>query len=227
MRRSLLLTKFVWIIILLSGCSFTDQGGNQNTNNAGRANFNVTERVDFDEKPPNNLTENDIKGIIRAASRKMRLGPLTKSARRNGFELRLWINLGLVDDEKLLIVRTGESRNYAYFYQFLETADALRRSPIEILADPQNGWSNLQSEVSNRLATPKRLVLDPQFHITRHEGLISLEVVEKAEYQFVYYGHHSSFDDAMRLINLCEYLSGEFGVDIDCRGKRTTLGPIR
>ena len=216
MPRSLLLTKFVCIIILSSGCSFTDQGVNQTTNEAGRVNSNVNKRVDSIEKQPNNLTANDIKGIIRVNSGKIRLIPLTKTVQRNGLELRLWINLGMVDDEKLLIVRTGESRNYAYFYQFRATVDAPRRPPKEVLAEPKNGWSNLRSEVSNRLATPKRLVPDPQFHITRHEGLISLEAVEKGDYQFVYYGHHSSFDDAVRLINLCEYLSGEFGVDIDC-----------
>jgi hypothetical protein len=227
MRISLLLSTFVWIIILSSGCSFTDQGVNQITNEAGRVNSNVTERVNHIEKQPNNLTENDIKGIIQGLSGKIRLAPPTNTARRNGFELQLWINLGMQDDEKLLIVRTGENRNYAYFYQFRATVDAPRRPPKEVLADPKNGWSNLQSEISNRLATPKRLVPDPQFHITRHEGLICLEVVEKGEYQFVYYGHHSSFDDAVRLINLCEYLSDQFGVEIDCRGERTALGPIR
>ena len=218
---------FIWNIIVLSaGCSLTEED-NSETNKTGQINSNVTKRVDSIEKQPNNLTENDIKGIIQESSGKIRLVPLTKTAKRNEFDLRLWINLGMLGDEKLLIVRTSESRNYAYFYQFRSTVDAPRRPPKEVLADPQNGWSNLQSEISNRLATPKHLVLDPQFHITRHEGLISLEVVEKGEYQFVYYGHHSSFDDAVRLINMCEYLASEFGVNIDCRGERTTLGPIR
>jgi hypothetical protein len=227
MGRSLLLTKFVLIIILSSGCSFTNQGVNQKTNLAGRANSNVTERVDPIEKQPNNLTENDIKGIIQELSGRIRLAPLTKTAQRNGFEFRLWINLGMPNDEKLLIVRTSESGNHAYFYQFRATVEAPRRPPKEVLANPKDGWNTLQSEISNRLATPERLVPVSELNITHHEGLISLEVVEKGEYQFVYYGHHSSLDDAVRLINLCEYLSSEFGVDIDCRGQRTTLGPIR
>jgi len=212
------------IIVLSSGCSFTDEV--TETNKTFQANSNVTKPDDSIKKQPNNLTENDIKGIIQGLSKKIRLVPLIKTVRRNGFELRLWINLGMPDDEKLLIVRTDENGNYAYFYQFRATADAPRRPPKEVLANPKDGWNTLQSEISNRLATPKRLVPDPQFYISKHEGLICLEVVEKGEHQFVFYGHHSSFEDALRLINLCEYLSGEFGIDIDCRGKRTMLGPI-
>lgn len=227
MLRLLFIFIFIGNIIVLSpGCSFTGEV-NSETNKIGQVNSNVLKRVDSIEKQPNNDIENDIKKEIKEFSLKQGLVPLPKTTQRNGFDLRLWINLGMPEDEKLLIVHTSESGNHTYFYHLRETADDPSRLHKEVIADPKNGWNTLQSEISNRLATPKRLVLDPQFHITRHEGVISLEVVEKGEYQFVFYGHHSSFDDAVRLINLCEYLSSEFGINIDCRGERTTLGPIR
>lgn len=227
MRRSILLSIFVLnIIVESSGCTFADQSVKQNTNETSQANTNVRKEGDPVERPRGNLFESEMKDYNDEIAKKLGLTQL-KNTKNNQFELRLWINSGMPSDEKLLILRSSESDNNASFYHLqITTRDPMVFSK-EVLASPKSEWNILLSEISNRLANPKGLVLDPQFYISRHEGLISLEVVEKGEYQFVLYGHHTSFGDGIRLINLCEYLSGEFGLNIDCRGQRTTLGPIQ
>jgi hypothetical protein len=228
MLKSLLLLIFVCnIVVLSSGCLFADQGINQNTNKIGQVNSNVTNGDNSVEKPPGNLSESDMRDYTDEIAKKLGLAPLNKNTQRKGFELRFWINSGMPSDEKLLIVRSTKSSNQAFFYHIKETRPNSIKFRKEILTNPKSDWNTFLSEISNRLATPNRLVLDPKFNISRHEGLISIEFVEKGEYQFALYGHHTKFPDGVRLINLCEYLSTEFGVNIDCRGERTTLGPIR
>jgi hypothetical protein len=227
MLRSLLLSIFVWnIIALSSGCSFAYQRINQNTNEISQVNSNVTKEDDSNEYVTNKELEDSTKGEIEEISQKLGLIPLTKNTQRKVFELRLWINFGMPGDYKLLIIRSTKSGNQASFYHFRKTPPDPIKFDKEILANPNSDWNKLLSEISNRLATPNRLVHDPKLHISRHEGLISVEFVEKGEYQFALYGHHTKFGDGLRLINLCEYLSSEFGVNIDCRGQRTNLGPI-
>jgi hypothetical protein len=237
MRRSLLLSIFVWNIIVLSlCCSSTDEGVNQNTKESQHVNSKVTKGNDTVENDTNkkleNLDkikklENYFRGEVKQIPRKLGLVQLTKTSLRNDFELRLWINLGMASDEKLLIVRSSSSGNNASLYHLQKTTSDPLIFNKEVLASPKSDWKSFLSEISNRLATPNRLLLDPNFDISRHEGVIFLEVLEKGEYQFVFYRQHTSFGDGIRLINLCEYLSGEFGVNIDCRGERTALGPIR
>ena len=227
MRKSILLSIFTYFIILLSsGCVFMDQDLNQNTKNQGSyVNANVTNRDDLVKNDASEIIEYHSKKHIKEFSLALGLAPLNKTARRKEFEFRLWINLGSPGDEKLLLIRSSGSDNCAYFYHINRIVDPTSFGK-ELLGSPKSGWITLLPEISDRLIIPKGLVLDPQFDIDRHEGVIWLEVVEKGEYQHVYYGHHTSFDDGVRIIKLCEYLSNEFGLDIDCRGERTRLGPI-
>jgi hypothetical protein len=228
MWRLLLVSIFTWIIIFLSaGCSFSEPSFNQNTNESRQVNSNVIKGDNFIDNDSNKKVENFVKEFIKEIPPKLGLSPLTNTSQHTTFEFRLWINLGMPSDEKLLIVRSSRSDNQATLYHLRKTLDKQIRFDKEILANPKSGWNPLLSEISNQLVTPKRLVFDPQFNLTRHEGVICLEVVETGEYQSVFYGQHTKFEDGVRLKNLCEYLSGEFSINIDCRGERTTLGPIR
>jgi hypothetical protein len=143
------------------------------------------------------------------------------------FELRLWLNVGLVGDERLMVVRVDKNRGNAFYSEFEEWATSRPVPPGRNLPEPKRGWKNLQEEVSNRLTAQGKLKRDPKFLLDRHEGLISLEYAQNGEYQFVFYGHHSSFEDAVRLKDVCEFLSAEFGLNLDCQGQSTTLRPIR
>ena len=76
-------------------------------------------------------------------------------------------------------------------------------------------------EVRSRLTTPKGLVRDPQFSLNRDEPVILLEVLDKGEYRRVFYGKNTTFQDGKRLIEVCDYLASEFGVNMECCGGRT------
>lgn len=209
-------------VALAAGCS----GFTPETDQSWPVNSPSDNRVEPVETPSNNLSDKDIKDLILESCRQNRLVPLTTTGRRGVFELRLWTNIGLLHDERLLIVRSSGSRNQAGFYH-LRSVFGEGKFQKAVLVGPISGWSTLQSNIKSRLDTPDRLMPDPQFYLGRDEGLIYLEVVENGEYRIVYYGQHSKFDDAVRLKDLCRYLSDEFGLDIDCLGERTILGPIR
>ena len=78
-------------------------------------------------------------------------------------------------------------------------------------------------ELKSRLTTPRGLVQDPHFSLERDEPLIVLEVVGREEYSRVFYGQYTSFPDGKRLIDVCEYLAGEFDIGMDCRTASTPL----
>ena len=75
------------------------------------------------------------------------------------------------------------------------------------------------SEVRSRLTTPKGLVRDPQFKLGRDEPVILLEVLDKRDYRRVFYGKNIASPDGKRLIEVCDYLSSEFDVHMDCHRK--------
>lgn len=227
MHQGIPICTVLWLVVLFSsGCSLLGEISPE-TNKKGQIDPNVSNRGNAVRRPPNNLSDKDIKDLILASCRINRLVPLTDSRRRARFELRLWINIGMPYDERLLIIRGTEDSSQAAFYHLQAQFDGGGKFRKQVLGDPRAGWGTVRAEISDRLAAPQHLVPDPQFGFSNHEGLIYLEVVENGEYRIVYYGQHSKFDDAVRLKDLCRYLSTEFGLDIDCWGERTWLGPIQ
>ncbi len=218
MWRSVLfcvLTSF--IILLSSGCLSTDQGINRKTNRGGQVNADVPSGGDLIEIDSYEFVEEGLTTDIKKISQKLGLAPLPKTARPEKFEFRIWINLGGLGDAKLLIVRSSGNENHAYFFDINRALDPIRFR-TEHLASPKSGWSRMLFEMRSRLTTPKGLVRDPQFELARDEPLILLEVLDKGEYRRVFYGKNTSFQDGKRLIELCEYLSSEFDVDMECHG---------
>lgn len=73
------------------------------------------------------------------------------------------------------------------------------------------------SEVRNSLTTAGGFARDPKFSLERDEGVILVEVLDKAEYRRVLYGHNTRFPDGKRFIEVCNYLASEFDADMDCK----------
>lgn len=222
MWRSVLFSVIASFIILLSsGCLFTDQRVNRNTNESVQVNADLPSGGDLIEIDSYEFIEEGLTTDIKKISQKLGLAPLPKTARPEEFEFRLWTNLGGLGDARSLIVRSSGSENHAYFFDINRALDPIRFRK-EHLASPKSGWNRVLFEVRNRLTTPKGLVRDPQFQLSRDEPVILLEVLDKGEYRRVFYGQNTSFQDGKRLIELCNYLASEFDVDTDCRGERAT-----
>lgn len=213
------------LFLLSAGCSHTTETG-PDGGPVREAHLEVANRGKQVFTKQNNLTDKDVERLIQYSCRLNRLAPLANTKNRSRFELRLWINMGLPYDERLLRVEGFGSEYRAYFYRLVDTVDGGGGFDKRVLGDPESGWSAVRQGISSTIDGPKWLAPDPQFGISRHEGLICLELVENGEYRRVCYGHHSTFEDAARLKGLCGLLSGEFGLDIDCEGATTWLGPI-
>lgn len=220
--RSLLFSVLTSFIILLSsGCLFTDQRANRNTNESVQVNADLPSGGDLIETDSYEFVDELSAKDIKEVSPKLGLAPLPKTARPEEFEFRLWSNSGGLGDEKLLTVSSSGSENNAYFFDINRRADPIKLHR-DHLASPKSGWNRVLFEVRNRLTTPKGLVRDPQFQLSRDEPVILLEVLDKGEYRRVFYGQNTSFQDGKRLIELCDYLTSEFDVNMDCHGERTT-----
>ncbi|MDM7921067.1 MAG: hypothetical protein QUS14_02115 [Pyrinomonadaceae bacterium] len=146
-------------------------------------------------------------------SQGIRLDPINGPRRKDDLEFRIWTKFGGTGDAKTLGVRSSEGRYSAYFF---ETDGTKAVAGSKDLPAPRSPWTKLLFEVRSRLTTPLGLVRDPEFSLSRHEPLIVLEVFDAGEYQMVFYGHLTKFKDGKRLISVCEYLAGEFDVDLDC-----------
>jgi hypothetical protein len=214
------------VICLSSGCSTTDR----------EVNLNTSPGVQVDAVPPGggSLIEDQDEDDdyefakeysakqIKEYSEKVGLAPLSKKSTFNGFEFRIWTNLGCLDDPKLLVVRSsvdGQAfKDNASFFEMDRSAEPFKFRK-EHLAEPKSGWNKMLFELRGRLTTPKGLVPDPQFPLERDECIILLEVLDKGEYRLVLYGQHTSFPDGKRLIEVCNYLASEFNVDMHCAGE--------
>jgi hypothetical protein len=209
------LTAFV--VLLTTGCVATDQGANRNAIVIAPVNTDVPSGGDLIEIDSydfvDELSERDIKEI----TQKLGLAPLSKTARPEEFEFRIWTNLG--GDAKLLNVRSSGSENNAYFFETNSRSDPIRFRR-EHLASPKSSWNKMLFEVRSRLTTPKGLVRDPNFDLDRDEPVILLEVLDKGEYRRVFYGKKTTFPDGKRLIEVCDYLASEFDVSLDCHWPR-------
>ena len=218
---SVLLSVLMSFVILLStGCLATDQRVNRNTNESVQANADLASGGDLIEIDDYESADEYLENLIKEISPKLGLAKLPKNARPEEFEFRIWTNLGGLADPKLLIVRLSGTENNAYFFDIHRALDPIRFRR-EHLAGPKSGWNRLPFELRSRLTTPKGLIREPQFRLSRDEPVILLEVLD-GEYRRVFYGQNTSFPDGKRLIEVCGYLSSEFDVDMDCHGERTT-----
>lgn len=216
-RLVLLSVLMSFIILLSSGCLSTDREVNRNTNQASQVNADVPSGGDLIEIDSYELVEEHLTTDIKEILPKLRLAPLPKTARPEKFEFRLWSNLGGLGDAKLLIFRSSGNEKHADFFDINSRTDPIRFRK-EQLASPKSDWNRMLFEMRNRLTTPKGLVRDPKFELARDEPLILLEVLDREEYRRVFYGRNTSFKDGKRLIELCDYLSSEFDVNMDCHG---------
>jgi hypothetical protein len=219
LRSGLLSVLTSFIILLSSGCLSTEQGVNRNTNQGGQINADAPSGGHLIENDSYESADEYCEKLIKEISPKLGLTLMPKTPRPEEFEFRIWTNLGSLGDAKMLIVRSSRKENHAYFFDIKRALDA-NRFRTEQLASPKSGWNRMLFEVRRQLTTPKGLVRDPQFDLDRDEGLILLEVLDKEEYRRVLYGQNTSFQDGKRLIEVCDYLSSEFDVDMDCNGSR-------
>lgn len=211
-KRSVLLSVLASFIVLLSsGCLFTDQGVNRNTNQSSQVNVDVPNGGDLIEIDSYEFVEDSLTTDIKKISQKLGLVALPKTAPPEKFEFRIWTNLGGLGDAKLLIIRSSGNENDADFFDINRALDP-NRFRRENLSSPKSGWSGMLFNLRNRLTTPKGLVRDPQFQLSRDEPVILLEVLDKGEYRRVFYGQNTSFQDGKRLLELCHYLASEFDV---------------
>lgn len=208
------------VILLSSGCLATDQGVNRNTFIVP-VNTDVPSGGHLIEIDSYEVVEEHLVKDIEKISQKLGFAPLPKTAQSEKFELRIWTNLGGLGDPKLLGVRSNGTENNAYFFDMNRHAEQIKLRR-EHLASPKSGWNRMPFEVKSRLTTPKGLARDPNFDLNRDEPVILLEVLHREEYRRVFYGQNTSFADGKRLIQVCEYLTSEFEVDMNCGGVRTT-----
>lgn len=212
----------VWRSVLLfvlasflpsTGCVTAHQGVNRNTLVIIPANTEVPSGGHVIEIDSYELVDELSEKDIKETTQKLGLAPLSKTAIYEEFEFRIWINLG--GDANLLAIRSNGSENSASFFEINNSSDPIGFRK-ENLADPKSSWNKMIFELKSRLTTPKGLVRDPYFKLNRDEPLIVLEVLDKGEYRRVFYGKNTSFPDGKRLIAVCDYLAGEFNIEMDC-----------
>lgn len=219
LRRLVLSSILALAILLVAGCLSNDQIVTRNTNLSVTAPPELPSGGRLIEIDPYEAADTYLANDMETLLPKLRLSPLPQTARPNEFMFRMWTNLGGLVDPKLLGFDFNGIDNEAFFFKMDRGAYA--KSRRERLEAPKSGWNKMISELKSRLTTPKGLVRDPQFSLQRDEPLILLEVVDREEYSRVLYGKHTSFPDGKRLIEVCDYLAVEFGIDLNCRSERT------
>jgi hypothetical protein len=212
----ILLSVVTFLVVLrLAGCLATDHSVNRNANTSVQVNSNLPSSGDLIETDLYEFADQDLGNLIEEISPRLGLAPLAKTDPARQFEFRIWTNLGGLADPKLFGVRFNGTDNDAYFFE-------INRHPYSIklrqdhLGNPKSGWNRTVFEVRSRLTTPKGHVRDPQFELMRDEPVILLEVLDKGEYRRVFYGKGTAFPDGKRLMQVCDYLSAEFELDLEC-----------
>ena len=207
----------IFFAVLTSGCGVADKPVNINNSESTHVNDEVPAGGDMIQIDRYEAVDGSFEEIIKDLCKTIGLSPLSQMARHEDFELRLWTKLGALADPQLLGIHSNGNQNNGYFFK-------INRSPYSIkigrpqLETPKSGWNKVLFEVRNRLTTPRGLLRDPQFDLNRDEPAILLEIQDKGEYRRVLYGQNTSFSDGKRLIDVCEYLTSEFNVDMDCTG---------
>lgn len=213
----------IWVLTFFAvfqgtGCLATDQEVNRNVNVKIQENADLPSGGDLIEIDSYEAVDTSLGDLLADISQKLELAPLSKAAHLEGeFEFRIWTNLAALNDPKVLGIRSSETRRSAYFFYMDSNANSIKDDG-EHLAGPKSGWDRMLVELRNRLTTPKGLVRDPQFQLSRDEPVILLEVLDKGEYRRVFYEKNTSFPDRKRLGEVCDYLASEFDVNMDCHG---------
>lgn len=163
-------------------------------------------------------TDEAIGAVLESHCRLLGLPKLDRNADPEHFEFRVWTNLEGLGDTRLLAVRSDGVENRGDFFA-LRTHGGDTKSEKRKLAQPRSGWHNIAFPFTSRLTTPQGLRREPVFEIGRDEPLILLEVVQRGEYRRIFYGQLTKFPDGIRLIETCQFLAVEFGVELDCHFK--------
>lgn len=164
-------------------------------------------------------TDEAIGAVLESHCRLLGLPKLDRNADPEHFEFRVWTNLEGLGDTRLLSVRSDGVENRGDFF-VLRTHGGDTKSEKRKLAQPRSGWHNIAFPFTSRLTTPQGLRREPVFEIGRDEPLILLEVVQRGEYRRIFYGQLTKSSDGVKLMETCEFLSAEFGVELDCRSTR-------
>ncbi len=211
------LTSFV--IFLSAGCLTTDQTVDRNANKTIQVDTDLPSGGDLIEIDLYEFADEDIGNLIKEISSKSGLTLLENAGQPTEFEFRIWTSLGGLADPRLLGVHLIGGESNAYFLEIDRYTNKVK-SRRDKLANPKSGWNKMLFEFRSRLTTPKGLVRDPQFQLSRDEHVILLEVLDKGEYRRVLFGQNTAFTDGKRLIAVCEYLATEFDTDMICNGER-------
>lgn len=163
-------------------------------------------------------TDEAIGAVLESHCRLLGLPKLDRNADPEHFEFRLWTNLEGLGDTRLLAVRSDGVENRGDFFA-LRTHGGDTKSEKRKLAQPRSGWHNIAFPFTSRLTTPQGLRREPVFEIGRDEPLILLEVVQRGEYRRIFYGQLTKFPDGVKLMETCQFLAVEFGVELDCHFK--------
>lgn len=212
-RNVAVISTFLCLTVLSAGCWSADQGSGQNLNAARLPESEGTSGGPMILRDRYDIVREYLVKDIADISRNLGLASLNRPGRKDDMELRIWTKLGGIVNAKLLGVRSSEGKYSAYFF---ETDGKTALAENRNLPAPRSPWTKMLFEVGSRLTTPKGLERDPNFAMIRDEPVIVLEVLDKGEYDLVFYGHFTTYEDGERLISVCEYLAGEFGVDPEC-----------
>ena len=163
----------------------------------------------------------DFLKVIAEISNKINLVSRSKNSMRETLEIRLWTNVGTFF-EKLLVVSSREHVSNASFYEIDRSGESLKFQRKNLLG-PHSGWHNFLSSVGEKgFQVPLKFKSEQPLSSSRDEGLIILEIFDRGNYDFVYYGQFASSVDAETIFASCEYLASEFDLAMDCRQEYTS-----
>lgn len=206
-----------FITIFFAGCIFGCMNSNKSTNESM---YNES-----DEKLPLSHTDDrtaQLLALTDEIASQVQLKPLSADKAGNKFEFRLWTNVGNFF-EKILIVNKTANEARASFFDVERSGNSLKFNTKYVTA-PRSGWENFFRTIREHrgVQVPLPLNLDPPTRPVRDEGLVFLEILDHGNYDFVYCGQLTTSFDGKRLLDLCEYMSREFNVHLDCLGKYTS-----
>jgi len=215
--------SLISILVVSSACVGSDRGSANNTNQV------IFEVAEVPSGGPIILSDRyeyldrSVERDLVLLAKDLGLPELPKNPDPERFEFRLWTNLGGLGDGRVLAVRADGTEFRADFCAFRFQVGGAKIDKTKIdkkkLGEPRSGWHRIAYPFTSRLTTPQGLRRDPNFELQRDEPIILLEVVHRGEYGRVFYGQDTKFADGVKLKEACEFLAGEFSVDLDCHWK--------
>lgn len=212
-------------LALAAGCGSHDQRAEHQANVPVPSNQSKNESEVRRGKAAEEIIEFNSEKVLQKFSEASGISPINENTRSAEFDFRLLINFGMPGDERMLRINSESGENSASFYEIYSGSEKVNFTKTA-LSEPRSGWTDLKAHIESTVGPETPLESDPNFTIARHEGMLWLDFVNRGKYIRRYYGTRSEFPDGIRLRKLCEHLSLEFSLEIDCRGERTRLGPI-